>query len=125
MERAEKAVELKRRNNCCQAVLLAFEDVLPLGQNELAAIGAGFGSGMGRMKATCGALCGACIVAGLKNTTGRPAAMLTGQILDKFEKMCGATICGELKGVKTGKVLCSCDNCVRNAVTALESVMRL
>ena len=30
----------------------------------------------------------------------------------------GATICRELKGVGTGKVLCSSENCVRNAIRA-------
>ena len=30
----------------------------------------------------------------------------------------GATICRELKGVGTGKVLCSCENCIRNAIRA-------
>lgn len=30
-------------------------------------------------------------------------------------------MCAELKGVKTGEVLCSCDDCVRFAVEALEA----
>ena len=30
----------------------------------------------------------------------------------------GATICKDLKGVETGKVLCPCAQCVRNAVLA-------
>lgn len=117
--RAEKAVGFKRYCNCCQAVLLAFADVLPMTEEQLMALGSGFGSGMGCMKATCGALCGASMVVGLCNP-GRPTAMLTRQLLADFEQRCGATICGDLKGIKTGKVLCSCDDCVRNAVLCLE-----
>lgn len=123
MDRAEKGAELKSRYNCCQAVLLAFEDKLPFGTEELLALGSGFGSGMGCLKATCGALCGAAIAAGLLNDTGRPTSMLTRQVLAGFEEKCGATICGDLKGVKTGKPLCSCEDCVRNAVLSLEEVI--
>ena len=123
MNRAEKAVELKRRNNCCQTVLLAFADKLPLDENTLRQIGSGFGSGMGCMEGTCGALCGACMVAGMLNNTGRPTAMLSRMILSDFQTRCGATICKDLKGISTGKVLCSCDDCVKNAVLALESVI--
>lgn len=123
MERAETGAQLKSRYNCCQAVLLAFEDKLPLGRDELLALGSGFGSGMGCLKATCGALCGAAIAAGLLNSTGRPASMLTRQILSGFEERCSATICGDLKGIATGKPLCSCEDCVRNAVLALEDVI--
>ena len=35
----------------------------------------------------------------------------------------GATICRELKGVGTGKVLCSCEDCVRNAIRAAEDAL--
>ncbi len=125
MSRAEKAVEFKRRNNCCQAVLLALADILPLDEKTLCQIGSGFGSGMGCMEATCGALCGAGMAAGLLNKTGKPSAMLTRVILKDFESRCGATICKDLKGISTGKVLCSCDDCVRNAVLALESTLGL
>lgn len=40
------------------------------------------------------------------------------KILPRFKELCGATICRELKGVDTGKPLCSCEDCVRNAVLA-------
>ena len=45
-------------------------------------------------------------------------------ILPRFKELCvGATICRELKGIGTGKVLCSCENCVRNAVKAVCEVL--
>ena len=35
----------------------------------------------------------------------------------------GAVICRELKGLGAGTVLCSCDDCVRNAVESYQEVM--
>ncbi|ETP71725.1 C_GCAxxG_C_C family probable redox protein [Lachnospiraceae bacterium JC7] len=120
MERVEKAVEYKHSGcNCCQAVLMAFEDELELGGEQLKALGSGFGGGMGCMEATCGALVGANMVLGMKNETGKPTTPQSRQLLNDFEAACGATICKELKGIGTGKVLCECDDCVRNAVRAL------
>ena len=40
-----------------------------------------------------------------------------------FESKCGATICKDLKGVKTGIPRCPCPECVRNAVLALGEVL--
>ncbi len=121
MDRAEKAVEYKHnRFNCCQAVLKAFSDKLPLDENALAAIGSGFGMGMGCMEATCGALCGAIMAAGLLNDTGKPTVRQAREILKDFTEKSGASVCKDLKGMETGIVLCECDDCVRNAVQALE-----
>ena len=125
MTRAEKAVEFKKRNNCCQAVLLAFADKLPFDEDTIRKTGSGFGSGMGCMEATCGALCGACIAAGFLNNTGRPTAVISKMILNDFQTNCGATVCKDLKGIGKGKVLCSCDDCVKNAVLALEKTLAI
>ena len=82
------------------------------------ALAAGFGSGMGTMKGTCGALVGASMVAGLR-TSGNGTMALSCKMLPCFKELCGgATICRDLKGIGTGKVLCSCENYVRNAVLA-------
>lgn len=37
----------------------------------------------------------------------------------KYRSKGGATICKDLKGIETGKVLCPCPECVRNAVLSL------
>ena len=86
-------------------------------------ISAGFAVGMGCMEATCGALIGASIIAGLR-TKGKGTVKLTKQILTKFKEKSGATICSDLKGIKTGIVLCECNDCVRNAVLAAEEVFQ-
>lgn len=73
------------------------------------------------MQATCGALIGANIIAGLRSE-GKGTVKIARELLEKFKEKSGATICGELKGVNTGKVLCECDDCVRNAVLSLGEI---
>lgn len=106
--------------NCAQAVLLAFADELGRPEEELRALGSGFGMGMGCAEATCGALCGASIVMGLCNKSGRPTMAIMREILHEFQEKAGATVCKDLKGIETGRMLCSCDDCVRYAVRAAE-----
>ena len=117
-ERAGMAAELKHtgKANCAQAVLLAFQDKLGMSEEALRELGAGFGAGMGCMEGTCGALVAAGIAAGILNK-GR-------QILAGFNEKSGATICKVLKGAGTGKVLCECDDCVRNGVKSLMEVIQ-
>lgn len=121
-ERQEYAARLKREMNCCQAVVKAFADTLPLDEATLSSIASGFGSGMGTMEGSCGALVGAVMVAGLRSN-GVGTAALSRKILPRFKELCGATICRELKGIGTGKVLCSCEDCVRNAVLAADEAL--
>ena len=122
MERKELAVELKHNGcNCCQAVLLAFKDELSYSEEELKKMGAAFGVGMGCMEATCGSLCAAQMILGMKEYEGKPVLRDAAAIAKGFNDRCGATICKELKGLETGVVLCECDDCVRNAVAVLES----
>ena len=121
-QRAEEAVRYKQSMNCCQAVLCALADQTGLTEEQLYSITSGFGLGMGTMQATCGALVGAGVAAGLK-MKGMGTVSCTKQILTEFKSMCGAVTCGDLKSKTGGKVLCSCDDCVRNAVKAYGKVM--
>ena len=123
-ERAEKAAGLKMsgRYNCAQAVSAALADETPLTEQQLCQITAGFCAGMGTMEATCGALIGAGIAAGLK-TEGAGTLMYTRQMITEFKNLCGATACRDLKARVDGKPLCTCEDCVRNAVRAYGKVM--
>lgn len=121
-ERQEHASALKREMNCCQAVARAFSDTLALDEATLMDLASGFGSGMGTMEGSCGALVGAIMVAGLRSQ-GRGRAVLSRSVVSRFKELCGATACRDLKGIDTGKVLCSCDNCVRNAVLAVDEAL--
>ena len=116
-ERMNYAALRKKEMNCCQAVLVAFADEAGRSEEDLLRLGSGFGSGMGTMEGSCGALVGAIMVSSLLSEKG--AAMAASRaIMPRFKELCGATICRDLKGIDTGKVLCSCENCVRNAVRA-------
>ena len=118
MNKADLAASYKRSMNCCQAVLCAYADELGADRETLCRLGAGFGSGMGTMGATCGALCGAQMVLGMSGKA--PAMPQAKQLYRQFEARCGSTVCRELKGVGTGRVLCSCEDCVRNAAALVE-----
>ena len=124
MTRAEHAAELKHSHNCCQAVLLACEDLLPLDSGALIALGSTFGSGMGGMKGTCGALVGAEMALGMLGYRGGSMNKYSRELFARFEEMSGATVCVDIKGILTGRMLCSCENCCRNAVLALESMLK-
>ncbi len=124
-ERAEKAVQYKHSGyNCCQAVTAACGDLVDADPQQLLQLSAGFGGGMGCMEATCGALNGAVMVAGLM-TEGQRTIPIARQTLASFRQKSGATTCKDLKGRDTGVVLCPCDDCVRNAIYALGETLGL
>lgn len=124
-ERAEKAVALKASGqyNCAQAVTAALADETSLSEEQLKQVSAGFCAGMGNMEATCGALIGAGMIAGLKSE-GKGTLALTKQIQEEFAKRCGALKCKDLKAMTDGKPLCPCEECVRNAVLIYGEVMK-
>lgn len=66
-ERAAVAAELKATGkcNCTQSVVKVFEDKLPIDDETLMKLTAGYAAGMGCMESTCGALIGAVMVAGI------------------------------------------------------------
>ena len=45
------------------------------------------------------------------------------QITKAFRDQNGSVICKELKGVDTGKVLRSCDDCIADAVRLVEEIV--
>ena len=66
-ERAAAAAELKATGkcNCTQSVVKMFEDKLPLDDETLMKLTAGYAAGMGCMESTSGALSRAVMVAGI------------------------------------------------------------
>ena len=125
MNKQDYAIELKHnRHNCAQAVMCAYAEEVGIPAETLKKMGAAFGGGMGNMEGTCGALCGAEAVLGLLKAEGGPLGKDAAALFNSFKEKCGSTICREIKGVGTGAVLCSCDDCVRNAVCALEEIRK-
>ena len=116
MDKKELAVEFKRNGcNCCQAVLCAFAEEAGLPEAVLRKLGSAFGGGMGNMEGTCGALVGAQMLLGLKRFNGMPVMADARMLQQAFTEKCGASLCKDLKGRDTGRPLCNCDDCVRNA----------
>lgn len=122
-EVAKNAVLYKHSGfNCAQAVVKAIAESEGIDDTNLLMQAAGFGVGMGTMETTCGALIGANMMAGIK-TKGQGTIMKSRELYTQFSDSCGASICKELKGTETGKMLCDCDQCVRNAIVAYDEVM--
>lgn len=117
--------------NCAQSVVCAFADELGMDEVTLFKASEGFGAGMGGMQCTCGALSGAIMALGFKNSTanleGAKSKAATYQIakdvVTMFEEKAGATICKDIKGVSTGKVLHTCPACIEDAVEILEKLL--
>ena len=103
----------------CEALL---KELVDLSEEQLVTMAASFGSGMGNMKGSCGALVGAEMIAGLVSGGNRAIAR---QINEKFEELCGSITCEDLKGIKSGKVLCSCPDCCKNAILAFGCALGL
>ena len=132
MDRVQKAIEgHKKGYNCAQSVACAFSDVVGVDEQMIFRAAEGYGLGMGDMQCTCGAVTGAVMVCGLKNSSGNlekpnSKAATTGmarQITKAFRDQNGSVICKELKGVDTGKVLRSCDDCIADAVRLVEEIV--
>ena len=110
MRKEDIASEYKQHMNCCQAVLCAFKDETGLELDLLRKLGSAFGSGMATMDGTCGALVGAEMVLGLVGQ--QPVRTGARKLFTEFEQQCGSSVCGTIKGIDNGQVLCSCDQCV-------------
>lgn len=132
-DQVDRALENHKKGmNCCQAVACAFSREVGVDEQILFKAGEGFGAGMGGMECTCGAVSGAVLLAGMKNSSGDAASPTKGKtyqlskaIVRDFEEKNGSVICKELKGVETKKVLRSCDGCIEDAVRIVQKVLGL
>ena len=97
--------------NCCQAVLLAFSDLLDgkASPELLAVIGSGFGGGMARLREVCGSFSGAVAMAGFMSPADDPSVKsartanyaLVQKMASEFKELNGGSIvCGELLGLR-------------------------
>ena len=133
-ERIKLADELHRKGfSCSQSVAVACADMVDVPKEILFKATEGFGAGMGTMDGVCGALTGGLLIAGLKNSTANFDAprsksstmKISKAMLTSFREKCGgAIICRELKGVDTGKMICSCPDCIKHGVEVVEENLR-
>ena len=128
-DRIKLADELHRKGfSCAQSVAVACADMVDVPEEILFKATEGFGAGMGTMDGVCGALTGGLLIAGLKNSTANFAApkskastmKISKAMLTSFREKCGAIICRDLKGVDTGKMICSCPDCIKHGVEVVE-----
>ena len=108
--------------NCCQSVLIPFAQQLGLSEEQAAALGAHFGSGM-RYGSTCGALTGALMAAGL---LGKDAAT-TNELIRQFREQNGYTDCRDLLKAAADRGQPkkeNCDELVYQCVRALEALLQ-
>ena len=123
--RKHLAAEKKRCNshNCAQAVVCTYCDLVGLNEQTAQDIAGSFGTGMGNMEGTCGALVGAGMVLGLATKDRNVSRARMKEIMTKFQQRNGAIRCKELKGIGTGKVLRDCPDCVADASEFLEEYL--
>ena len=128
-DRIQIADELHRKGySCSQSVAVACADMVDVPKEVLFRASEGFGAGMGTGDGVCGALTGGLLIAGLKNSTGNldtpkskaSTMKISKAMLTDFREKCGSIICRELKGVDTGKMICSCPDCIKHGVEVVE-----
>ena len=108
-ERVEKAKRLFKEGgyNCCQAVVLAYNDIFGMNEHTAASISSGFGGGMGRMREVCGSVSGMVLLAGLLKPATDPSDKdartgnyaLVQEVAGEFKAINGSIICKELLGL--------------------------
>lgn len=108
-ERVEKARRLFKEGgyNCCQAVVLAYNDVFGLEDELASSLSSGFGGGMGRMREVCGAVSGMVMLAGLIRPASDPSVKnwrtanyaLVQEMAGEFKEINGSIVCKELLGL--------------------------
>ena len=129
--RVDKAAERHKQGyNCAQAVACTYCDLAGIDEETMFKVTEAMGLGMGGMNGTCGAVTGACAIAGMLNSCGdldRPVSKgatykVSREISDRFLEETGSLTCRDIKGVDTGKILKSCHDCVKDAARILEEV---
>ena len=130
--RVQDAISRHRRGyNCAQAVVCTYCGLLNMNETDALRAMEAFGTGIAGSGSTCGAVCGLLMLAGLKNSNGDPndrsgrgsTLKLGQQLMARFKEWNGSTVCRELKGIETGKVLRCCPGCIADAARLAEEVL--
>ena len=117
--------------NCAQAVACTYCDLVGIDEKLMFRLTEALGGGMGGKECTCGALSGACVLAGMKASTGnleKPDSKaasyeLSKEIVRQFKERIGSVVCKEIKGVETGTPLRPCNDCIKDAAAIAEKVL--
>ena len=108
-ERVAKAKRLFKEEgyNCCQAVVMAYNDLFDMDDSLAASLSSGFGGGMGRLREVCGSVSGMVMLAGLIAPAADPSAKdgrtrnysLVQEVAGEFKEINGSIVCRELLGL--------------------------
>ena len=99
-ERMEKARALHKQGcNCCQSVVMAYADKLPIKPEDAMNVAAPFGRGLAGTREVCGCVSGMAMVCGL---TGHNADVRP--LIEKFRTEEGDIVCGRV--LAAGKKPC-------------------
>lgn len=114
-ERADKARALHRQGcNCCQSVVLAYSDRLPIDATHAQAVAAPFGRGLAGTREVCGCVSGMAMVCGLTGHTSD-----TRTLIERFRESNGDIVCARL--LQAGKK--PCNDLVAEAAALLSDII--
>ena len=100
-QRIERAKALHKQGyNCCQSVVMAYADKLPIDANDAMNVAAPFGRGLAGTREVCGCVSGMAMVCGL---TGHTADVRP--LIEKFRADNGDIVCARL--LASGKRPCN------------------
>ena len=143
-QRDEKAIiSFKSGFNCAQSVLTAYSDYINLDENTAKNITSGFGSGMGRLQETCGAVTASFMVIslfnGLKysdnNESKEAAISMIQEFTEKFKSKNGVMDCSTLINCdlksEEGRQFAKdhnlfetvCEKCISDSIGILEEII--
>lgn len=129
LSRVEEVIEKHNEGyNCAQAVACVYCEEFNISEQEAFRAMSSFGLGMGSM-GTCGAVSAMVYLSGLKvcdglmgdSTTKASCYKIAKTMTNKFVEKNQSTECKVIKGVDTGKILCSCDDCMKDCASIVES----
>lgn len=131
-KRVEDALAKRNKGyNCAQAVGCAYCDLAGVDEETMFRATEGLGIGCGGFEGTCGAVTGACVLAGFKNSSAnmekpdskKETLRLSKAITKKFYERNGELTCKVLKGIESGVVIRTCPGCVEDAAEIVEEVL--
>ncbi|MFC1508324.1 C-GCAxxG-C-C family protein [Candidatus Omnitrophota bacterium] len=144
MSRIEKAVSTFQKDySCSQSVFSAFAEDFGIDYETALKVAGGFGGGMGRMGEVCGAVSGAVMVIGLKNSEGKAETVeskartyeIVRDFIARFKSRNENVRCNDLLGVdistqegheealSQGLFKTRCKQYVRDAAEILEEML--
>lgn len=133
MTKKELALEYHQKGyNCCQTVACSFCKDFGISEQEMFRISEGFGFGMGMME-VCGALTGLFMIIGLNNSVGdlekgkstkADTYKKVKAYAEKFKEKNRSILCRELKGIGSDRPICSCNQCIEDAVGLVEEYLQ-